>query len=55
MTNKEAYKIIGERAAELVKRPEIKKKMLKIAAKQGKKEAEKFLYLAAIATLMGET
>lgn len=53
MTDKEAYKLIGERAAELSKRPEIQAKMVEIARTKGKKEAEKYLYMAAIASLAG--
>ena len=53
MTDKEAYKLIGERAAELAKRPEIQSKMIEIARTKGKKEAEKYLYMAAIASLAG--
>ena len=53
MTNKEAFKMIGTRAAELVKKPEVQKKMLQIAKEKGKEEAEKWLYMSAIATLAG--
>ena len=53
MTNKEAYKLIGERTAEIVKRPEIQKKMLEIANAEGKEAAVKWVYMAAIATLYG--
>lgn len=53
MTDKEAYKLIGERAAEIAKRPEIQQKMIEIAGSKGKKEAEKYLYMAAIASLAG--
>ena len=53
MTGKEAYKLIGERAVELSKRPEIQAKMIEIARTKGKKEAEKYLYMAAIASLAG--
>ena len=52
MTDKEAYKLIGERAEELSKRPDVQKKIVEIADKDGKAEAEKWLYRAAIATLM---
>lgn len=52
MTDEEAYKLIGERAEELSKRTDVQKKMVEIADKQGKAEAEKWLYKAAIATLM---
>ena len=53
MTDREAYKLIGERAAEIVKRPEIQAKMIEIAGSEGKKEAEKYLYMTAIASLAG--
>ena len=53
MTDNEAYNLIGERAAELTKRPEIQKKMLEIANAEGKEAAVKWVYLAAIATLYG--
>lgn len=53
MSNKEALKLIGERAAELAKKPEVQKKMLQIAKERSKKEAEKWLYMSAIATLAG--
>lgn len=52
MTDEEAYKLIGERAAELSKREDVRNKMVEIAHKDGKAEAEKWLYRAAIATLM---
>ena len=51
MTDREAYTLIGERAAEIVKRPEVQQKMLEIAQNQGRKEAEKYLYMLAISTL----
>ena len=53
MTNKEAFTMIGTRAAELAKKPEVQKKMLQIAKERNKKEAEKWLYMSAIATLAG--
>lgn len=52
MTDKEAYRLIGERAEELAKREDVQNKMIKIANKDGKAEAEKWLYRVAIATLM---
>ena len=52
MTDKEAYKAIGERAEELRKRDDVQKKMVEIAVKDGKAEAEKWLYMSAIASLM---
>jgi len=53
MTDREAYKLIGERAAEIVKRPEIQKQVLEIAAAEGKEAAIKHVYLLAIGTLTG--
>ncbi len=53
MTNKEAFETIGKRAEDLVKKPEVQKKMLQIAKEKGKKEAEKWLYMSTIATLCG--
>ena len=53
MTDNEAYKIIGERAEELIKNIEVQRKMVKIAKTEGKEKAEKFLYGLAIATLCG--
>ena len=52
MTDEEAYKLIGERAEELAKREDVQKKMIDIANKDGKVEAEKWLYRCAIATFM---
>ena len=52
MTDEEAYRLIGERATELSKREYVQKKMVEIANKDGKAEAEKWLYRMAIATLM---
>ena len=52
MTDEEAYKLIGERAEELSKRADVQKKMVEIEHNDGKAEAEKWLYRAAIATLM---
>ena len=52
MKDEEAYKLIGERAEELSKRADVQKKMVEIAGKYGKAEAEKWLYRCAIATLM---
>ncbi|MBQ2177096.1 MAG: hypothetical protein II453_19280 [Alphaproteobacteria bacterium] len=53
MTNKEAYKLIGERARELTRKPEIQSTMLHLAKEKGEEEATKWLYMAAIATLVG--
>ena len=51
MTDKEAYRIIGERAEELVKLPEVQKKMIAIARENGKDAAESYVYKLALATL----
>lgn len=53
MTDREAYKLIGEKAAEIAKRPEIQKQMLEIANAEGKEAAIKHVYLLAIGTLTG--
>lgn len=53
MTDREAYKLIGERASEIAKRPEIQKQMLEIANVEGKEAAIKHVYLLAIGTLTG--
>lgn len=53
MSNKEAFKLIGERARELVKTQEVQQKMLQIAKEKSKEDAEKWLYRLAIATLAG--
>lgn len=52
MTDEEAYKLIGERAEELAKREDVQNKMVEIAKRKTKAEAEKWLYRVAIATLM---
>ena len=43
MTDNEAYKLIGERAEELTSNTEVQKKMVEIANKDGKAEAEQKL------------
>ena len=53
VANDEAYKIVGKRATELVKNIEVQKKMLEIAKTKGKDAAEKWLYMSAVATLVG--
>lgn len=53
MTDAEAYKLIGERAEELAKRPEVQKEMVEIARREGKEKAEAYLYNLSIATLCG--
>lgn len=52
MTDKQAYKIIGERVQELIKKPEIQETMLNIANTEGKEKAENYIYRLAIATLI---
>lgn len=53
MSNKEAFKLIGERAGELAKNQEVQHKMLQIVKEKSKEDAEKWLYRLAIATLAG--
>lgn len=53
MSDHEAYKIIGERAAELEKDENVQKKAVEIAKSQGKEAGEKYIYMLAIATLAG--
>ena len=53
MTNEQAYKMIGERAEELVKNTEVQKIMVEIVNNEGKEKAESYLYKLAIATLAG--
>ena len=53
MTDKQAYKLIGERAEELSKNIDIQNKMVEIAQKEGKQKAEQYLYMLAISTLCG--
>ena len=56
MTNTEAYTLIGERAQELSKLPEIQSKMVDMVRNGStKEEAEKWLYMCAIGTLAGIT
>jgi len=51
MTNSEAYKLIGEKAEELASKPDVQTKMVQIAKTEGKAEAERWLYLLAVAVL----
>ena len=53
MTNQEAYKLIGKRIEELIAEPKIQEKIVYIAKAKNKEEAEKWLYMTAIATLVG--
>ena len=53
MTDKQAYKLIGERAEELSKNIDIQNKMVEISIKDGKQKAEQYLYMLAISTLCG--
>lgn len=53
MTDKEAYRLIGEAAEKLAKLPEMQKQMMKIAREKGKEAAEQMLYITAIGALMG--
>jgi hypothetical protein len=53
MTNSEAYKIIGDRAAELAKQPEVQARMVAMVQNGSTKEqAEAWLYTCAIGTLI---
>jgi len=54
MDDKSAYRLIGERAEELSKMPEVQKKMVEMVRSGFTKEdAEKWLYACAIGTLIG--
>lgn len=53
MTNKEAFDLIGKRAAELAQSEKVQKRVVEIAAKQGKAAGEKYVYMLAVATLAG--
>ncbi len=53
MSEKEAYKLIGERAEELAEDENVQKKAVEIAKTQGKEAGEKYIYMLAIATLAG--
>ena len=54
MDDKTAYKLIGERTQELANMPEVQAKMVEMV-KNGstKEEAEEWLYMCAIGTLIG--
>lgn len=54
MTNKEAFALIGERAAELARNEAVQKKAMEIAQQGGKAAGEKYIYMLAIATLIGQ-
>ena len=54
MTNSEAYRMIGARAEELSKLPEVQAKMIEMVRNGSTKEdVEKWLYMSAIGTLVG--
>ena len=53
MTDKEAYELIGNRAKEFIQNIEVRQKMVEIAKTKSKDEAEKWLYMTAVATLCG--
>ena len=53
MTDKEAYRLIGEAAEKLSRMPEMQAQMMKITHEKDKKAAEKMLYMTAIGALMG--
>ena len=55
MTDKQAYELIGERAAEIAKKPSIQKIMVNmIEDGHTKEEVEKWLYMVAIGSLCGK-
>ena len=54
MTNSEAYRMIGARAEELSKLPEVQAKMIEMVRNGSTKEdTEKWLYMCAVGTLIG--
>ena len=54
MDDKTAYKLIGERTQELANMPEVQKKMVDMVnSGHTKEEAEKWLYMCAIGSLIG--
>lgn len=53
MTNEEAIKMIGERAAILAENTEVQQKMIEIAKQHGREAAESWCYKMAICTLAG--
>ena len=56
MDDKQAYELIGKRAAEIAKKPAIQKIMVNmIEDGHTKEEVEKWLYMVAIGTLYGRT
>jgi len=53
MSDSEAYKIIGERVQELANIPEVQAKMVEMVRNGAtKEEAEKWLYMCAIGTIV---
>ena len=54
LTDAQAYELIGERAAEIAKKPSIQKIMVNmIEDGHTKEEVEKWLYMVAIGSLYG--
>jgi len=54
VNNSEAYKLIGERAAEMAKNSKIQDEMMKqIKAGKTKEQVEHWLYMCAICSLCG--
>ena len=51
--DKEAYRLIGEKAAELAKDPDVMRESVSIAAMEGKEAGERFIYRLAMAMLLG--
>lgn len=54
MKDNEAFEILGKRVAELTELPEVKEQMVQIAKEKGIPEAEKWVYLLAIESLLGD-
>lgn len=53
LTDEEAIAMIGKRAAEIAEIPQIQKRMVDVANKEGKSMAMRELYMLAISTLFG--
>lgn len=53
MTDDQAFKIWGERAASLTQNPEIQREMVELAEKNGRDYAVRWLYMVAAGTLVG--
>lgn len=53
LTDEEAIAMIGKRAAEIAKIPQIQMQLVEVAKKDGKDMAMRELYMLAISTLYG--